>query len=103
MHNRAPEEVKKLKTEWTADGFMLHWKAEQSKTNPELAWYFVVYRFDPKEEVDLNNPAKIVGITRNTFYKLPYDEGKIKYRYVVTAVDRFHNESPKGKSKKVKL
>ena len=103
MHNRAPEEVKKLKTEWTADGFMLHWKAEQSKTNPELAWYFVVYRFDPKEEIDLNNPAKIVGITRNTFYKLPYDEGRIKYRYVVTAVDRFHNESLKGKSKKVKL
>ena len=25
MHNRAPKEVKKLKTEWTADGFMLHW------------------------------------------------------------------------------
>ena len=31
-----------------------------------------------------------------------YDDGKRKYRYVVTAVDRFHNEN-QGKSKKVKL
>lgn len=102
MHNKAPEEVKKLKTEWTADGYILHWQAEQSKTNPELANYFVVYRFDNKETVDLSNPAKIVKITRNCFYKLPYDDGKVKYKYVVTAVDRFHNESS-GKSKKVKL
>lgn len=103
MHDRTPDEVRKLKAEWTADGFLLHWKADQSKSNPELARYFVVYRFAPKEKVDLNDPSKIVGITRDTFYKLPYHEGKIKYRYVVTAVDRFHNESPKGKSKKVKL
>ena len=28
-----------------------------------------------------------------TFYKLPYEDGKTKYRYVVTALDRLHNES----------
>jgi len=44
-----------------------------------------------------------VGITREMKYQLPYEKGKIKYRYVVTAVDRFHNESTKGKIKKVKL
>ena len=103
LHNRAPQEVKKLKTEWTADGFILHWKAEQDKMNPELASYFVVYRFLKGEIVNLNDPSKIVKITRNTFCKLPYDEGKIKYRYVVTAVDRFHNESKKGKGKTIKL
>ncbi len=103
LHNRAPKEVKKLKTEWTADGYLLHWQAEQSATNPELANYFVIYRFENKENIDLNNPAHIVAITRNCFYKLPYDNGKHKYRYIVTAVDRFHNESLKGKAKKVKL
>ena len=102
MHNRAPQEVKKLKKEWTADGYMLHWKAEQSPTNPELASYFVVYRFEDKEPIDLSNPAKIVKITRNTRYLMPYDNGKKKYRYIVTAVDRFHNENT-GKSIKVKL
>ena len=103
MHNHAPHEVKNLKAEWTADGYMLHWKAEQSVTNPELANYFVIYRFEYKEEINLNDPSHIVYITRNCFYKLPYDKGNHKYRYVVTAVDRFHNESLKGKAKKVKL
>lgn len=102
MHNRAPQDVKKLKAEWTANGYMLHWQAEQSLTNPELASYFVVYRFDSKEPVDLTNPAKIVKITREARYLMPYDNGKKKYHYIVTAVDRFHNESS-GKSKKVKL
>ena len=61
------------------------------------------YRFNDGEKVDLSNPSKIVMTTRNLYYKLPYEKGKTKYRYVVTAVDRFHNESPKGKSKKIKL
>ena len=102
LHNRAPQEVKKLKAEWTAQGYMLHWQAEQSKTNPELASYFVIYRFENKEPVNLDDPSKIVAVTRETNYLLPYDDGKRKYRYVVTAVDRFHNEN-QGKSKKVKL
>lgn len=102
LHDRAPKEVGKLKTEWTPQGFMLHWKAEQSATNPELARYFVVYRFDAKEPVDISNPAKIVSVTPHTYYMLPYNKGKNKYRYVVTAVDRFHNEN-RGKSKKIKL
>lgn len=103
LHDRAPKEVNKLKAEWKPDGFYLHWRANQSNNNPELASYFVVYRFEQHEPVDLSNPAKIVKITRETSYKLPYNNGKQSYRYVVTAVDRFHNESLKGKSKKVKL
>ena len=102
LHNRAPQEVKKLKTEWTAKGLLLHWQTPQSPTNPELANYFVIYRFEEKEPVNINDPSKIVAITRETSYLLPYDKGIRKYRYVVTAVDRFHNEN-KGKSKKVKL
>ena len=64
--------------------------------------YFVVYRFRMDEPNDLSNPAKIVSITSDPWYSLPYDHGQVKYRYVVTAVDRFHNES-QGKAKKVKL
>lgn len=103
LHNRAPKEVKKLKAEWTPEGYKLYWQAEQNATNPELAHYFVIYRFRDKEKTDLSDPAKIVHITSRKEYLLPYNQGKEKYRYVVTAVDRFHNESPKGKGKKVKL
>ena len=102
QHDRAPEAVKKLKAEWTAEGYLLHWQARQHPVNPELARYFVVYRFPANEPVNLNDPSRIVAITPDTFYKLPYDKGKQKYLYVVTAVDRFHNESS-GKSKMIKL
>lgn len=103
LHNRTPKEVNNLKTEWTSEGFMLHWKAQQSVTNPELAHYFVIYRFAEGESIDLDDPSRIVAITPETRYLLPYEKGRKKYRYVVTAVDRFHNESIKGKSKKIKL
>ena len=63
---------------------------------------YVVYRFGPKEKVNIDDPSHIVAITRDSFYKLPYEDGKTKYSYVVTALDRIHNES-KSKSKKVKL
>ena len=44
----------------------------------------------------------MLPITRDHFYPLPYNDGKTKYQYVVTALDRLHNES-KGTKKKVKL
>jgi len=103
LHDRAPKEVKGLKDEWTANGYVLSWGAEQSKTNPETATYFVIYRFEEKERKNISNPAKIVAITREKNYLLPYNGGKKKYTYVVTAVDRFHNESKKGKTRKIKL
>ncbi len=68
----------------------------------DKAIQYVVYRFGPKEKVNLDDPSHIVAITRNPFYKLPYETGKTKYRYVVTALDSIHNES-KSVSKKVKL
>ncbi len=105
LHNRPPEEVKKLKGEWTPEGYLLHWQAEQSELNPELARYFVIYRFGKGEPIDLSNPAHIVATTRNLHYFVPYDKNDHNhtFHYVVTAVDRFHNESLKGKGKKVKL
>lgn len=103
MHSKPPHKVEKIKAEWTPDGYLLHWQAQQSQTNPELASYFVVYRFENKEPIDLGNPAKIEAITRKPSYLLPYEKGKEKYRYVVTAVDRFHNESAGVKSKTIKL
>lgn len=102
LHNRAPKEVSSLKAEWTPEGYSLHWQAKQSKDNPELANYFVVYRFAAGELTNISDPSKIVAITRNCTYSLPYEHGQLRWRYIVTAVDRFHNES-KGKGKNVKL
>ncbi len=103
MHNKTPKDVKNLKAEWTPEGYVLHWKRNGDIADPEKAQYFVIYCFKDKEKRNLEDPSKIVKITRDTKYLLPYDKGKEKYEYVVTSVDHFHNESKKGKSKKVKL
>ena len=102
MDDKAPGKVRKMKKVWTEDGYILFWTAPKAETEMDKAIQYVVYRFGPKEKVNLDDPSHIVAITRNPFYKLPYETGKTKYRYVVTALDRIHNES-KSVSKKVKL
>lgn len=102
MDNKAPGKVRRMRTVWTEDGYMLFWTPPRARREMDRAVQFVVYRFDIDEEVDINDPTHIVGITRNTFFQLPYVDGKKRYRYVVTALDRLQNES-KSVSKKVRL
>ena len=102
MDNKAPGKVRKMKKVWTEDGYVLFWTAPKAETEMDKAVRYVVYRFSGKEKVNLDDPSHIVAITSNPFYRLPYETGKTKHRYVVTALDRLHNES-KSVSKKVKL
>jgi uncharacterized lipoprotein YddW (UPF0748 family) len=102
MDDKAPGKVKKVKMVWTFQGPVLFWTAPKAKDEMDKAVQYVVYRFGAKEKIDLNDPSHIVGITRDTFFNLPYEDGKVKYQYVVTALDRLHNESQPVK-KKVKL
>ena len=103
LHKKTPKDVKSLKASWTPDGYLLHWKQNGDPQNPEKAQYYVIYRFNDKEKEQLNDPSKIITITNKISFLLPYEKGTIKYKYVITSVDRFHNETKKGKSKKVKL
>ncbi|GAB6869864.1 glycoside hydrolase family 10 protein [Bacteroides rodentium] len=102
MDNEVPGKVRKMKPIWTEDGYILFWTAPKYKEEMNRAVQYVVYRFGNKEKVNIDDPSHIVAITRDNFYKLPYEDGKTKYRYVVTALDRLHNES-KSVGKKIKL
>lgn len=102
MDDEAPGKVKKMKLVWTEDGYMLFWTAPKAKDEMDKAVQYVVYRFGKDEKVNLEDATHIVAITRSNYYKLPYENGKTKYRYVVTALDRLQNES-KPVSKKIKL
>ncbi len=102
MDDKAPGKIRKVKKVWTEDGYMLFWTPPKAKDEMDRAVQYVVYRFGDKEKVNIDDASHIVAVTRNNFYKLPYKDGKNKYRYVVTALDRLHNES-KSVSKKVKL
>ena len=102
MDDDAPGKVRKVKPVWTEDGYILFWTAPKARNEMDKAVQYVVYRFEDGEKVDIDDPSHIVTVTRNTFYKLPYKDGKTRCRYVVTALDRLHNES-RSVSKKVKL
>ena len=99
---KAPGKVGKLKPIWTSDGYVLFWRAPKFKSWEDEATKYVVYRFNRKEKIDLDDASHIVAITPNTWYNLPYDDGKDKYVYVVTTLNRIENEGSPAK-KKVKL
>lgn len=102
ISDKAPKKVSKVKPIWTSDGYVLFWTAPKGKNWQDEAVKYVVYRFAANEKVDINDPSKIVAITAATYCKLPYNDGKQKYTYVVSALNRLQNES-KVVKKKIKL
>lgn len=109
MDKQAPKRVKDLCVISTEDGPVLCWTAPRCKSekkNPvkyqmNRPVKYVVYRFAKGEKIDLNDATKIMGFTQDTFFPLPNQNGGVKCTYVVTALDRLHNES-KGRKEKVK-
>jgi len=102
IDGKAPKKPRKVKAVWMPDGYVLCWTAPKGKKWGDVATRYVVYRFEKGEKVDLDDPSKILTVTTQTFFRLPYANGQTKYTYVVTALDRLQNESKPAK-KSVKL
>jgi len=97
IDDKAPKKVRKMKVINTEDGPVLFWTAPKGKGWKDEAVKYVVYRFGQGEQVNINDPSKIVAITNNTFYNIKENGRAV---YVVTALDRMSNES-KGKKKRI--
>lgn len=100
-----PGVPKKLKLVKTSDGMVLFWSAPKYKSWKNEAVKYVVYRFDVKEKINLNDPAHIIAITSNTWLPITSatkDLSHSKAIYYVTALNRLSNES-KPIKKKIKL
>ena len=102
IDKKTTNKVRGLKRVWTNEGYVLFWTAPKGKNWQTTAVRYVVYKFAKGEKVDINDASKIVAITRNTFLKLPYKDGKTKYTYAVTALNRLQNES-KVRKKTIRL
>lgn len=102
IDNKAPKKASGIRPIWTEDGYILFWKSPKGKGWKDAPYKYVVYRFKKGEKINIDDPAHIVGITANTYFALPYSEGKEKFTYVVTVLDRMSNESKPAK-KSVKL
>ncbi len=87
---KVPDAPRKLRSIETPRRVLLKWKAPQN----EEPHYYVIYRFQAQESIDLNDPRAIVSIQKERVY---YEEKPKKdadgYFFAVTAVDRLHNES----------
>ncbi len=102
LDDKAPGKPRKVKPVWTSDGYILFWQAPKAKKWCDEAKKYVVYRFGKNESVNLDHASNIYAVTSETHLKLPYNDGKTPYVYVVTALDRLSNESA-GVKKKMKL
>lgn len=102
IDDKAPGRPQKLKAMWMPDGFYLFWTAPKARNEMDRATRYAVYRFAKGEKIALDDASHLVAVTSGTFLKLPYDNGRRKYTYIVTALDRLHNES-KASRKNIKL
>ena len=98
IDNKAPGKPKHLKvTHHAMTGDVLTWEAPKAKQAMDVPRQFVIYRFDKKQKVNLEDAAHIVAIThQQTFTASPAPKGTT---YLVTTLDRLHNESKPVKIK----
>ncbi|WP_128545559.1 glycoside hydrolase family 10 protein [Larkinella soli] len=91
-----PLAPKDLKATASPEGVELFWQEPAPAPDGDRANYYVVYRFDRKGKVDLDDPRHILAICvgeHTTRFVDRTAEKDRRYAYVVTSVDRLHNES----------
>lgn len=92
----APNPVRNLLTKVDPNNTVqVRWEAPLPAKDKEVAYGYVIYRFDGNEKVDLNDPKHILHIQYDNTPFLrdrTVQRGKT-YLYVVTAIDRLKNES----------
>ncbi|NJL12909.1 MAG: family 10 glycosylhydrolase [Microscillaceae bacterium] len=87
----APARLRKLRT---PRHLQLRWEAPAPASDGQTASYYVVYRLEEGQDDHLQKPECIVSIQKNTQFtdKIPPLPAKSRV-YLITAVDRLHNES----------
>lgn len=88
-----PNAPEKLKIRSKHHHNYLKWKAPNFTSDMDSAAYYVVYRFNKGDIIDIEAANKIITVTKNTFFTDTLTVKHTAYNYVVTAVDRLHNES----------
>ncbi len=83
------------------DGIYLHWDKPEPAEDGQEASYYIVYRFEDKELRNMDDPRKIRTITKNEHFLDITAEPWKDYFYVVTSVDRSHNECDRFSTLKV--
>lgn len=89
-----PPPIQNLRADKSPKRFILQWENGQYENPSDSTAYYVIYRFKDTEKIDLNKVENIVAIQKDRiFYEKKPKATALSYTYVVTAVDRLHNES----------
>lgn len=99
IDHKAPKKPRKVKVLDVEGKKVLFWTAPKGSGWKDEATSYAVYRFGQNERVSVDDPSKMVAITRDTHYELPSAEDGNSYVYAVTALDRMQNESSYKKVK----
>lgn len=90
---RAPKEINTVWEDFNEDGHMLMWEDMHVSSDPETPFFYAIYAFVDGEKVDMDNPRALVAVTTNPYYKLPVLDGQTTYTFLLTAINRFWQES----------
>lgn len=71
---------------------LLSWSPPPPASDGDTAVRYIIYRFRKQEPEDISRPEKIIGSTNKTFF-IDRSHATGNYYYLVTAMDRLHNES----------
>lgn len=74
---------------WTA----IAWQPPLPASDGDSAAYYVIYRFPASGQADLSDATAILSIQKSTSYVDWDARAGESYLYIVTSVDRLHNES----------
>lgn len=91
----SPNKPEDLRIRETDNRFVLNWKSPEIAKDGDVAYGFIIYRFDENEKLDLDNAKAIKKIYYShitNWEDTDVVKGK-KYTYMVTAIDRLKNES----------
>ena len=90
-----PNRPRNFSCQYTDEAVVLSWRQPTPASDLEVANYYVVYRFEAGQEYNLEDPTHILSLRKEKYYVDTEIEIGKNYVYVVTAVDRMHNESPR--------
>ena len=92
----APVAPKDLTLRYGEGKIILNWTRSGQAADGEYAGQYAIYRFSQAENVDIKNFQNIVHISAkdvNKFEDIFSIDPSQSYTYIITALDRLHNES----------
>lgn len=94
LNHSVPSNPSEISMTNNSNGVAISWN---NNADTEAA-YFVIYRFNKEQQINVNDPSAIVTTVRNDGSKTQSYVDKVvtnssDYTYAVSAVDRLHNES----------